>query len=279
MKRWRRVLVGIALMSVPGTALIGQENSANDGSPMNRAIRDLGGAVADFGENLWKVVSAPAGMDRSAGLQFAGVLAVGGVFFALDERIREEVLEAERTGLYGAVSDVGDFFEPVGLQSKTNLPLAVIAGAGYLTDQDWLHAPAKQLLYSQLINGIIRQGTGFAVGRQRPNATSDAFDFDPGDGKSFPSGHSAVIMSVATVLSHHLDWAPATAVLYGMAGSVFFQRVDSNEHWASDVWFGAALGYAVSRIVIHTEESRRIDVVAAPSPTGGMGLSLSIATN
>jgi hypothetical protein len=83
-------------------------------------------------------------------------------------------------------------------------------------------------------------------------------------------------MAIATVLSHHIDYTPATVLLYAAASAVVFQRVDAGEHWASDAWLGAGLGLAIARIVIDTEESRRLRIGVAPGPGGGPGLRVSV---
>lgn len=239
-------------------------------------FRDLGRAVGDFGSDLWAVTSAPARLDRGPGLALAGVFATGAVLFALDDEIRSDLSSPEPGGFHTTLRDVGDFFEPAGFQGNTNAALAGVALLSYFTRQEWLQRPAKQLLYSQWIGAVIRQGAGYAVGRRRPTQASSAYVFDPGNGTSFPSGHSAVVMEIAAVLSHHLDWRPATVGLYALAGTVVFQRVDSEDHWASDAWIGAGLGYAVARIVIAEEEGRRLRLRPSHGPGGAVGLEASI---
>ena len=93
--------------------------------------------------------------------------------------------------------------------------------------------------------------------RQRPLA------FKPGgnywdswfDGKatngSFPSGHTVAAFSVATVIAHRYRerrWVPWAA--YGAASLVAFSRLPLGEHFTSDVFMGAALGYSVSRFAV-----------------------------
>lgn len=236
--------------------------------------RDLWHGVETFGSDLWHVVSSPTRLEGGAVWVTAGTFAVGGLLFATDESTRDRLARTPGDFRMGA-RDVGDFFEPAALQSTTNLYLAGVTGLAYFTRQGWLHAPAKQLLYSQWISGLIRQGTGIAIGRRRPSQEESAYVFEPGNGKSFPSGHSAVAIAIATVLSHHIGHPLATAGLYGAAGSVLFQRMDSGEHWSSDVWMGGALGLLVSRGVIEAEESRRLTVAAAPGPGGEWELVLS----
>jgi PAP2 superfamily len=68
---------------------------------------------------------------------------------------------------------------------------------------------------------------------------------------SFPSGHTAAAFSVATVYAERYKnhrWAPWVA--YGLASVVGLSRVNAQAHFPSDVFFGAALGYSVSRFVV-----------------------------
>lgn len=249
--------------------------SAQDGDdPPLEPARDLWHGVETFGSDLWHVVSSPSRLEGRSVWLTAGTFAMGGVLFATDESTRDRLARTPGDFRMGA-RDVGDFFEPAALQSTTNLYLAGVTGLAYFTRQEWLHAPAKQLLYSQWISGLIRQITGVAIGRRRPSQEESAYVFDPGNGKSFPSGHSAVAMAMATVLSHHVAHPVATVGFYGAAGSVLFQRMDSGEHWSSDVWMGGALGLLVARSVIEAEESRRLTVAAGPGPGGEWELILS----
>ena len=262
--------VGPLVAGLGAPAAVAQERD----EPPLVPVRDFWGGAESFGADLWYVLSGVSRMESQGAWIGAGTLAVGGALLAADENIRDRLAESPG-GVRSTTRDVGDFFEPAALQSNTNLYLAGLTGLAYFTRQDWLHAPAKQLLYSQWISGLIRQASGFAVGRRRPSQEETAYVFDPGNGKSFPSGHSAVAMAIATVLSHHIGHSAATLGLYGAAGTVLFQRLDAAEHWASDVWLGGALGLMVARGVIEAEESRRLTVVPGPGPAGGVGVTLS----
>ncbi len=68
---------------------------------------------------------------------------------------------------------------------------------------------------------------------------------------SFPSGHTSVAFSIATVFAGRYRrhrWVPWVA--YSLAGLVGFSRVSLQAHFPSDVFAGAALGYAVSYYVV-----------------------------
>ena len=74
----------------------------------------------------------------------------------------------------------------------------------------------------------------------------------------FPSGHTIAAFSVATVMSmrygHNHRWVPLVA--YGLATTVGFSRVTSSAHNVSDVFAGAAIGYAISRFVVLAHHHR-----------------------
>jgi membrane-associated phospholipid phosphatase len=69
-----------------------------------------------------------------------------------------------------------------------------------------------------------------------------------GTGSSFPSGHAMMSFSVATVFARRYRkhrWVPYVA--YGLASVISFSRVTTAAHFPSDVFLGAALGFAMAR--------------------------------
>ncbi|HWF45406.1 MAG TPA: phosphatase PAP2 family protein [Bryobacteraceae bacterium] len=64
----------------------------------------------------------------------------------------------------------------------------------------------------------------------------------------FPSGHTIVAFSIATVVARRYGnhrWVPYVA--YGAAALVGFSRLTLSAHFTSDVFIGAALGYSIGR--------------------------------
>lgn len=244
-------------------------------SAQRKPLYDLAGSIADFGRDTWLTVSSPARADRDAWLLTAGVVGVGALLFLADEDIGRMAHRNEGEPVFREVLDVGNALEPLGLMGKTNVWLAVGAVGSYAVGLDRPKRAFTELLYSQWIAGLIRAGSNRLVGRARPHRELGSRHFAIGDGTSFPSGHASTIFQIATVLSHHVGWRPASIAFYGLAGTVAWQRIVDDQHWASDVWFGAVSGYAITKLVIrlHEDESR-LRLEPATGPSGAFGLAL-----
>ena len=96
----------------------------------------------------------------------------------------------------------------------------------------------RDLLRAQISVASWTYAIKLATDRTRPN----------GDPHSFPSGHASTSFATAMVLQDHFGWKvglPAFVVASYTAAS----RVADNQHWTSDVVFGAALGIASARTV------------------------------
>ena len=68
---------------------------------------------------------------------------------------------------------------------------------------------------------------------------------------SFPSGHTGWAFAIATVVARrhgNHKWVPFVA--YGLATVTSLSRFTSPNHFASDAFFGAVLGYSVGRFVV-----------------------------
>ena len=148
---------------------------------------------------------------------------------------------------------------------------AVVAGVGYLhgvyTDQQesrdvwWsvLEAESLQALYWLALKG--------AANNHSPN----------GENFAWPSGHTSTAVTFATVLNEY--YGPVVGVpLYALSGLVMYERMETKEHWASDVIFGAAIGFTVGRTVAgkHKPEIFGMEVVPYFNPErGSSGIGLA----
>lgn len=220
-------------------------------------MADLGDGVEAFVLDGWDVVTFPKDLDRSGWYEVGGTLAVGGLLYAFDGDIQDAFRRNRGHWLSRGLRDGGDFFEPVGNMGETNRFYVAGLVTGYAIGWKPLQHVSADILVSHWLASLTRQSVRYLVGRRRPETGLGPRSFEPGEGTSFPSGHASSAFQVAAVLSHHLDRWPATAALYGMAGLVAFQRVDSEGHWASDTWIGALWGWGVSRVVLRNAGERR----------------------
>ena len=128
---------------------------------------------------------------------------------------------------------------------------------------------------SILIADILGGGIKVLAGRQRPFVdVKNPYNFQLWRGfsgdryRSFPSGHTITAFAFASTVTResqfwwpHAAWAVGT-VFYGGASLVGLSRIYNNQHWASDVMAGAAIGTIVGLKVVkytHSHPGNRID--------------------
>ncbi len=85
------------------------------------------------------------------------------------------------------------------------------------------------------------------VDRTRPN----------GGSQSFPSGHAASAFAGAAFLQIRYGWGWGVPA-YAAAAFVAYSRVESKEHWTSDVIVGGAIGIASN--LVFTRRYRKLSV-------------------
>ncbi len=234
--------------------------------------------VVGFASDAWATAAAPFRLDEEEAWKVGGALAATALLLVFDQEIQDAVERNRDVPVLAAYEDVGDYLEPVALMGNTNAYYAAGMLIGHVSGQDRIRHVFEELLYSHWLASLTRKGLGRPIGRLRPHESpDDAFARDFWDGTSFPSGHASTATQVAAVLSHHIDWWPATVVLYGLAGGVVYHRVAQGGHWTSDSVLGALWGYGIAQIVISRREADRTDFVPFFDPGSG-AVGISVAT-
>lgn len=223
-------------------------------------INPVTGAISDIGV----IVAAPAHMDRADIFPVAGVVGAGLVLYSLDGQIRH-LASKNRTK---TLDDVSKQAEKLGNGGYDLAIAGVGALAGYAFSDQKLTNTSILAAESFLAANAVGTAAKFVAGRSRPYT---------GDGKhmfhffnfktprtSFPSGHTVSAFSVASVYACSYDSLAVKAAAYGLAGMVALQRVYADRHWASDVFFGAALGTATGRLVAAKAPGARNKVTLLP---------------
>jgi membrane-associated phospholipid phosphatase len=270
------ILLGQAAASPPAqnaaTAVPGEEK---------KLPRYISGFFKDEAE-MW---TAPFHLDWKGLMIFSTVLVGTGVLIANDESIYENFkLYQSRNpwvdNLSPKVTMLGDWGVDCG-----------IAGLFFLGGVLLRDAKARDtglMAWETLLHtGILVQVVKHLAGRQRPRI-ENGIDYWYGPAAflkryeqgsfsrydSFFSGHTVSAWSLATVIAenykNHL-WVPVTC--YGLATLVGLSRLTEDDHWLSDVFVGAVLGYAVGKMVVRNH-NQRLRFAPSLSP-GGIGVSFS----
>jgi membrane-associated phospholipid phosphatase len=112
------------------------------------------------------------------------------------------------------------------------------AGIWYLTSDESNRQRPLTMLSALAITDTVTFGLKAIVNTERPN----------GDNLAFPSAHTASSFCAASVLDEY--YGPKVGIpAYIAASLVGWRMLDSGDHWASDVLFGATLGYVVGHSV------------------------------
>ena len=111
---------------------------------------------------------------------------------------------------------------------------ASYAGSGLALDADWLRmngSPRHDLLLAIGRTELATYSLKYSINSERPN----------GSGQSFPSGHTSVAFAGAEFIRKQYGWwwgVPS----YLAASYVGWSRVETKNHWTTDVLAGAAIG-------------------------------------
>lgn len=113
---------------------------------------------------------------------------------------------------------------------------------------------AEAVLDSLIVVSVLKP----IAGRSRPNSGNDKGEFFSG-GASFPSGHAIESWALASVVSYeygHTKIVPLVAC--GLAAVVSAARFTSQQHFASDIVAGGAMGWFIGRYVWKTHQDHAI---------------------
>jgi hypothetical protein len=147
------------------------------------------------------------------------------------------------------------------VQGGAALATFVVGRAIKNPEISWLGA---DLVRAQILNALLTHGIKLAVDRQRPD----------GGSRSFPSGHTSSSFATASVLQRHFGWRVGIPA-YGVATLIAGSRLQENQHFLSDVIFGAAIGVVAGRAVV-VGQGRAAFIVAPFSVAGGGGVGLTL---
>ena len=117
---------------------------------------------------------------------------------------------------------------------------------GHFTRNDHLREAGFLSTEAAINSTVVSYALKGLTQRPRPEVGNGNGTFFQG-GSSFPSEHSAVAWSVASVLAHEYPGPLTKLLAYGLASGITVTRVTGKQHFPSDVVVGSALGWYLGR--------------------------------
>lgn len=244
---------------------IADNDSLNSPAQKRHLFKDLKNAGSVYLSDSWHIYSAPARMDRSDVLWLAAIVTVGGTIYAFDQEIHDAFKRNQNYRLYKPIRQLGDNIQKTGHMGVTGKYFFGALATGYIFNIEIVTRISSQIIEAFFITGAVKNVANIVIGRTRPHEGNGPryFSFN-NDGTSFPSGHSINVMEIADVLSHNIEFRPFQLGCYGLATIVCLQRITSDSHWPSDVYFSAIFGWAVSHELQRRHYERRMRIISSP---------------
>lgn len=163
-------------------------------------------------------------------------------------------------------------------KNEKGVQSSLLASQAVFTSGVWVqfikHIACRERPFSAYINSRQEGGHWYEPFSQFdqdfiPKKPGSSFD-------AFPSGHTATAFSIATVFAMQYKDKPAIPIIsYSAATLVGLSRLTEHEHWASDVFVGALIGYVCGRqVVSHYNKTHKDKPTSMPSRSKG-GAELS----
>jgi membrane-associated phospholipid phosphatase len=197
--------------------------------------------------------TAPFHLHTSDGSWLLPLAGSTGVLFARDRSI----MQREHSNL--TAINRSDNIANGGTIALAGVPALMYAwgsldGSGRLKETGLLSGEA-------LINGyVVTEAVKTVFGRERPTVRDGRGNFfqefsDP----SFPSLHSVLSWTAASVIAHEYPGWLSQTLAYGTASAVSIARVTGRKHFPSDVVVGSGLGWLIGRQIFERHHDTELD--------------------
>lgn len=219
---------------------------------------------AQFGKETWHYIKQPTRWDGSDWLK-VGLLGAG-TFLAIqaDQTVRDAALRNPRYSMsvpMEAGRMWGELYAPVALFGGFAIHSMLADDMG---SRKIAYEIGQASLYAAMTTYLLK----LAIGRARPYMEEGSTSFRPfsslfsQDRHSLPGGHITAAVVLSTVLSRNAGPAWLKGLAYLPAVLTFISRVYQDQHWTSDEFLGAAIGYFVATWVVdlHEQEENRIQM-------------------
>ena len=235
--------------------------------------------LKDYFVDTGKIVISPVLWDSKDWLKLGAVVGVTSGMFLIDKGVNSFA----RRNQSPVATDFARVGNTLGNPLYTLPPVGAFYLYGYLADDSRARRASLLALESYTISAVLTSGLKVLADRHRPNTGDGPTTWDGPrltlNNLSFSSAHTAAAFSIATVFAgEYQDNSYVAPIAYGLATLTGMSRIYSNEHWTSDVFFGAAIGYFTSKALLsyHKEDPKRtikrLTVLPEIGKTNGLAL-------
>jgi hypothetical protein len=152
------------------------------------------------------------------------------------------------------------------ISNDTVYSLVGIGGAafllGHITNNDHMKETGLLAAEAALNATAATYAFKYATERQRPYTGNGNGNFFQAGGDSFPSEHSAIAWSIASVVAHEYPGPFSQFLSYGLASAVSLTRVTAQQHFPSDIVVGGLLGWYFGHEVYHAHHNPELSGAA-----------------
>jgi membrane-associated phospholipid phosphatase len=216
--------------------------------------------ASKVGGDVVFILSSPLRSNQKDGLKFLAITAITTALVTLfDEQIDKKFIERNDFYIKPAIglAKMGDVYDKTSSQYVlAGLSASLLTGGLILKDKNLLET-MRLMIEAAVIAGAITQIGKSISGRSRPYRddgplTFEWFEFSvKKEKRAFPSGHATSAFSMMTVLAKRFNSLWIKIPVYTVALSVALQRLESRNHWGSDVFLGGAIGYWVASALVN----------------------------
>ena len=263
-----RFLVFLFFISTPFLS------AQTDNKESQNIIQTIGSDIQTAVVDGFHLLISPTKFSNKDLLLTGGAVLSTGAIMPFDEDVRKY---AKRNH-----SDFNDKIMDAGKAYGNVLSPIIIGGSiysyGLFLKNENVRTTGRMVIESVVYAGAITTVIKTLFGRSRPfvedgNHFYKFMQFN-NDHTSFPSGHSTIAFAISSVLSNRINNTYASICLYTIAGLTSVSRVYHDDHWASDVFLGSAIGYFVGNFIsknsgiLYTDKNKKVTLILQPTLSG-----------
>ena len=214
--------------------------------------------VKRYGRDSVAIFKAPLAWGTKDWEKAAGaVVIVGGLMLA--DRDIDKAAQKQRSSFTNHISS---WTAPLGSGYGFAISGGLLA-TGLVFHHENLRDTGREAIEAGLLAIAIDQVMKRAFGRERIADSGGRTVFVPGSSHdSFPSGHTTEAFAVASVIATRSKGWEIPVIAYAAAALVAMDRINTRDHFASDVVAGAFLGTTIGRFIVKHHGDEKAGVLS-----------------